>query len=60
MILTTTWDLKLETVICASCGVIFAMTEDLVASRRKTGGNFYCPSGHVLNFPKPTQAKVKP
>jgi hypothetical protein len=32
---------------CASCTVVFAITDDLDARRRWDGGQFWCPNGHV-------------
>lgn len=59
MIVMVTLHLRLEVVDCSTCGVTFAVPEDLVAARRKTGNYFHCPNGHSLFFPKP-QIKVKP
>jgi hypothetical protein len=36
----------LESLACASCGVTFGMTDDMVKRRRSDHRVFYCPSGH--------------
>jgi hypothetical protein len=35
---------------CCSCGVSFAITEDLHIRRRCDGGVFWCPNGHQQQF----------
>lgn len=40
----------LETDVCASCGVVFAMPDSLMAKRRQDGGSFSCPNGHSLIY----------
>lgn len=40
----------LETEVCATCGVLFAMPELMVTRRREDGRDFYCPNGHVLHY----------
>lgn len=35
---------------CANCGVIFAVTAQFDASRRRDGNGFYCPNGHPLTY----------
>lgn len=42
--------IRMQTVHCASCGVPFAMTEEMDKKFRETGHSFYCPSGHSLSF----------
>lgn len=42
---------------CASCGVIFAITDEMAARRRDDHRTFYCPNGHTLSFSGPTKAK---
>lgn len=41
---------NLQTVHCADCGVLFALTVQMETKLRETGGAFYCPNGHNLNF----------
>ena len=41
---------ELESMTCASCGVVFAIPEHMASERRQTGEVFYCPSGHTLTF----------
>lgn len=48
MIVTETQ--KLETTTCAACGVLFAMPDHLLDTKRKSGEGFYCPNGHSLSF----------
>lgn len=42
----------IETTSCCACGVVFGMPEDMLATKRRTGGGFYCPNGHSLSFKK--------
>lgn len=45
---------RLVTETCYSCGVLFAMVEDLYDHRLKDGKSFYCPNGHSQAY---TQGK---
>ncbi len=45
-------------VSCANCGVVFGMSDDLHARRRKDGQGFACPNGHS-NVYKPTADEEK-
>lgn len=40
----------LETLDCADCGVVFALTTDFIARRREDGKSFHCPNGHRIHF----------
>ena len=42
-----TLTLSLNPVDCASCGVVFGMTQELQLRRRTDGGDFFCPNGHA-------------
>lgn len=44
---TINFTTKLETINCATCGVMFAIPNDFLERRRADGKQFYCPSGHV-------------
>ena len=37
---------------CASCGVVFAVTDAFDERRRSDGQTFYCPNGHNLHYGK--------
>lgn len=39
-----------ETLDCATCGVVFGIDRRFIAQRRKDGRDFYCPNGHSLSF----------
>jgi hypothetical protein len=39
----------LEVTVC-TCGVLFAVPEKLLDTRRFDGESFYCPNGHRLSF----------
>src|SRR4051794_36726317 len=41
---TTTW---LETEVCYSCSVLFAMPKEMRLRRLNDGGGFWCPNGHM-------------
>jgi septal ring factor EnvC (AmiA/AmiB activator) len=43
-------ELILETDICCTCHIVFAMPSHMLARVRKTGETFYCPSGHSLVY----------
>lgn len=51
---------QLCTVNCASCGVLFALPEEMNDQRRRDGEAFHCPSGHrnVYN-PNDETARLK-
>lgn len=42
----------LQTVTCYKCGVLFAMPDHMMKSRREDRESFYCPSGHPQAFMK--------
>jgi hypothetical protein len=48
---------RISTVTCASCGIIFGLPDWFEAGRRKDHGSFYCPSGHSLSYSGPTPAE---
>lgn len=35
---------------CATCGVIFGVTDEYEKRRREDGQSFYCPNGHSQGF----------
>jgi len=37
----------LESVRCATCGILFGITSDYMRRRRDDHGDFSCPSGHI-------------
>lgn len=40
----------LERVSCPSCGIPFAIPEQMRKNKREDGGDYYCPNGHILTF----------
>lgn len=48
----STWveGVEMRTTTCASCGVMFALTAELMTKLRNTHRDFHCPNGHVLVF----------
>jgi hypothetical protein len=42
--------LRLESVTCAKCGIVFGLQDAFLAMLRETGAGFYCPNGHSLRF----------
>ncbi len=44
---------------CASCGVVFAITDDLEQRRRADGKQFYCPNGHTNVFKESDVARLQ-
>lgn len=47
----------LITETCFSCGVLFAMTEDMRNRRLEDKKNFYCPNGHSQHYLGKTEAE---
>jgi hypothetical protein len=45
------------TIECATCGVVFAVTDSYQARRREDHERFFCPNGHRNIYPQP---KVTP
>ncbi len=48
---------RLETIICCSCGVQFAVPEDLKKNLKQTHREFYCPNGHNQWYSGETEAE---
>lgn len=38
---------------CPTCGVIYAITDDLAKRRQADGGSWYCPNGHSIMYRTP-------
>jgi hypothetical protein len=44
---------------CATCGVVFCLTDVLYRRRKRDGDRFYCPNGHVNVYrPTPDQQRI--
>lgn len=41
-------EVKFSLMDCLTCGVVFQITTNLEARRRRDGKTFYCPNGHTL------------
>jgi len=50
---------SLETLSCATCGVLFAVPVDRLRRLRENGEDFFCSSGHVNVFRPSELEKVK-
>lgn len=50
----TVWTLRTNTVLeaqeCVSCGVMFALPQELTVERQGDGQSFYCPNGHSQSY----------
>ena len=44
---------------CVSCGVDFAMTDDLIRARRRDGKTFWCPNGHPQSYTETDATRLK-
>lgn len=55
----TTITVELIGISCASCGVMFGLTEGHEQQLRRTGNEFWCPNGHSLNFYNSLEEQVK-
>ena len=49
----------LETLSCGTCGIPFAMPEDMHDKARKTGESFWCPNGHNISYHQSENAKLQ-
>lgn len=43
--------IPMVTVLCPSCGVIFAISERLQQAKQRDGDGVHCPSGHEIFWP---------
>ena len=50
---------KLVTEVCAACGIVFAMPQEVNERLRTKGGAFYCPNGHSQVYTEPDIAVLK-
>ena len=50
---TTAYAGELVTIQCSSagCGVVFALSDNYVAARRRDHATWYCPNGHARHYP---------
>jgi len=44
---------KLVTEECCTCGILFAMPQEVNERLRTKGGTFYCPNGHPQAYTEP-------
>lgn len=49
---------SLETVVCASCGVVFAIDEAFKSFKQRDGTPFHCPNGHPNIFSDNTRKNL--
>lgn len=56
---TITAKVKLDTIECCNCGVIFAMPTELNDKYHRKGGSFYCPNGHGQSYTKTREMKLR-
>lgn len=47
--------IEMEVIECANCGMPFGVTKDRIQRLRKCHNLFYCPAGHLNNFPSKTE-----
>ena len=52
-------EIELTPVVCAECGVVFALPKSFNESLKKTGQGFHCPNGHSLSYGKGENQKLK-
>ncbi len=50
---------RMQIVLCASCGVPFSMPAEMNDRRREDGAAFHCPSGHSNTYKATTPALTK-
>lgn len=51
--------LTLVTEECCNCGVVFAVSNDLQDSWRKTKRTFHCPNGHAQSYTESTAERLQ-
>lgn len=44
--------IKMETIGCYGCGVLFAIPKRFLANKRKKAGSIWCPNGHEIHWDK--------
>lgn len=44
---------------CASCGVIFAITDEFEDQRRGDGRSFHCPNGHSMSYGSGDKERIR-
>lgn len=42
--------LRLVTDNCCVCGIVFGLPDFVLARKKQTGEEFYCPNGHSLSY----------
>ena len=53
------FSVKLWTLECANCCVTFGVPHRMIDDRRKDGKDFYCPNGHVNNYGRGENARLR-
>jgi hypothetical protein len=48
---------ELDGIECASCGMLFGITQTYLRKRLEDHKGFYCPNGHANYFPQETEAE---
>jgi len=51
--------LNMETIICCSCGIPFAVPSNYKMNLQRTQDSFYCPNGHSQSYSKSTETILK-
>lgn len=57
--ITLSHTVKLYTMECCSCGIIFGVPDDYDNRRRQDKRLFYCPSGHPQSYTKSDADKLR-
>jgi hypothetical protein len=48
---------ELDGIECASCGMLFGISQTYLRKRLEDHKGFYCPNGHANYFPQETEAE---
>ena len=48
-------EIDMKLVLCAQCGMPFAISEDKMSRLRKCHNTFYCPDGHSQSYVEKTE-----
>lgn len=49
-------DFQMTLILCAECGMPFALTKDFSDRLHNCHNTFYCPKGHPQSFPQESEA----
>jgi hypothetical protein len=51
-------EVPMSLILCADCGIPFAITKDLQDKLLECHNSFYCPKGHGQNYPQKSDKEI--